>query len=539
MRIALATAVLTALLASAAGAEPELFELLSPDHPAFYLRPVGWAEFRRLPTDEQRMRKIVDIARWRTPNFEVSARTLPPGADEQTRSWYRAHVLWLKRIESVSHAGFLYEDRRARKRRSFGTLVRESPGALLTGLTRQRKLMEREWARFDGALFDLIGEYRARIAPGASQLLFRSPRRDQGILKDHPKLIQHTLAVRHSEQEFLAHVARSVGELLTGATWSNAKPFVDELSEGLASKQIQHRLFCADLLGWTGHRRAQKALENAMKKERRAHALAEMVLMRGRQVAGRLKALRPYAQHRHWNVRSAAIRALARDPDPETLAFLKSRAPIEEGRLREEVVLAVGARPANESSVSFYDIPAATKRVLFCIDVSPSMLFPMDGLGGTKEARFKKTRRELSRALSALPEDVRFNIVTYNAQVMEWKPRMVPATEKSRNEARAYIQSLTFRGGGTNTYGALRRCIDMAKTSTRDAAPRADTIFFLTDGEPTSGILTDPGLILTEITERNRGRHVVIHSIGLSEEQNAGFLQNLAEWNGGHFVAVR
>jgi len=340
VRIALAAAALTALLASAAGAEPELFELLSPDHPAYYLRPVSWAEYRRLPTDEQRIRKIVDIARWRTPNFDVVSRTLPPDADEQTRRWYRAHVHWLARIESRSHAGFRYGNRRARKRRAFASLVRESPGLLLADLATQRKLLEREWARFDSSLFELIGEYR----DGAGL-----PGKQRRSLNLHPKLIQHSLAVRHSEQEFLAFVAQSVGELLTGASWSNAEPFVDELSEGLASKQMQHRLFCADLLGWIGHPRAQKALEHAMKKERRAHALAEMVLMRGRQVKGRLKALRPFAQHRHWNVRSAAIRALERDPDPLSLAFLKGRAPIEEGRLREEIVLAIGARPANES----------------------------------------------------------------------------------------------------------------------------------------------------------------------------------------------
>ena len=65
----------------------------------------------------------------------------------------------------------------------------------------------------------------------------------------------------------------------------------------------------------------------------------------------------------------------------------------------------------------------------------------------------------------------------------------------------------------------------------------ADTIFFMTDGVPTDGRIVDPAQILAEITQRNRRLGVVIHCIGVSKEQNAGFLLNLARANGGRYAS--
>ena len=65
----------------------------------------------------------------------------------------------------------------------------------------------------------------------------------------------------------------------------------------------------------------------------------------------------------------------------------------------------------------------------------------------------------------------------------------------------------------------------------------ADTIFFMTDGMPTDGRIVDPSQIMAAITEKNRRVGVVIHAIGVSKEQNAGFLLNLARANGGRYAA--
>jgi hypothetical protein len=54
---------------------------------------------------------------------------------------------------------------------------------------------------------------------------------------------------------------------------------------------------------------------------------------------------------------------------------------------------------------------------------------------------------------------------------------------------------------------------------------------------PTNGRVVDPAQILKEITARNRLLDVVIHTVGVSQDQNAGFLLNLAKQNRGRYVA--
>ena len=83
--------------------------------------------------------------------------------------------------------------------------------------------------------------------------------------------------------------------------------------------------------------------------------------------------------------------------------------------------------------------------------------------------------------------------------------------------------------GGTNVYGVLAEALDSG----------ADTVFLLSDGEPTKGIILDPALIIEEIAARNAHAAATIHTIGLSQDQNAELLVNLAYRNGGRYVASR
>ena len=64
---------------------------------------------------------------------------------------------------------------------------------------------------------------------------------------------------------------------------------------------------------------------------------------------------------------------------------------------------------------------------------------------------------------------------------------------------------------------------------------QADTIFFVTDGVPTKGKITDVNKLIDTITEMNRGKGVVIHVITFSKEEGQK-LRGLAERNGGQCV---
>ena len=96
---------------------------------------------------------------------------------------------------------------------------------------------------------------------------------------------------------------------------------------------------------------------------------------------------------------------------------------------------------------------------------------------------------------------------------------------------------------GTNSHAALAAAF-------RD--PAVDTIFFLTDGYPTTGVLIDPALILSAVRSWNRYRNVRLHTIALTRgapppayagredpKSAARFMRRLAEQNDGRFREIR
>jgi hypothetical protein len=238
-------------------------------------------------------------------------------------------------------------------------------------------------------------------------------------------------------------------------------------------------------------------------------------------------------------LRASTGKDFVAEPDPWRIWWEKARATWTPPKVVEGGVRAADAKP--DGAVYFYGIRSSSKRVVFCIDISGSMEFPLDGKGGKEPPRIETAKRELLAALSALPEDARFNIVVYGADVKVWKQRMSKADRKHKAAARKFVEKLQ-PAGPTNIFDALVTSMDLAATldgKRKKEDPEADTIFFLTDGMPTHGRLTDPHQILEEITRRNEILGLKIHAIGVSREQNKAFLFNLARRNGGTYVGKR
>jgi hypothetical protein len=98
------------------------------------------------------------------------------------------------------------------------------------------------------------------------------------------------------------------------------------------------------------------------------------------------------------------------------------------------------------------------------------------------------------------------------------------ATETHRAEAVEYVERLGAFGG-TNLYGALKDAF---------TDPDVDTIFVMSDGEPSVGAVVDPLLIREEVAAWNAHRGIVINTIGIGGQFQV--LEWLAEDSGGIHV---
>ena len=129
---------------------------------------------------------------------------------------------------------------------------------------------------------------------------------------------------------------------------------------------------------------------------------------------------------------------------------------------------------------------------------------------------------------------------------------MVKANALNRKSAISWVDKLRPLGGEgstdtgrTNTYAALlaglavrdgksfKGPVSGAVSKKIPGAP--DTLFFLSDGEPTVGELVEVEDIRNSITHINQFRRTVIHTIGIGDFQKRFFV-HLSRENNGVFV---
>lgn len=160
------------------------------------------------------------------------------------------------------------------------------------------------------------------------------------------------------------------------------------------------------------------------------------------------------------------------------------------------------------SASKFFGIQVESTRVTFVIDVSGSMLEPMYGrmVNDQRATRIEVAKQELSLAVSNLPDDAWFNILSFSSGVQPWREgAMCKGTKADRDDAQIWISRLGA-SGGTNLYDSLQKAF---------ADPDVDTIFVMSDGEPTVGQQIDPFRIREDVAMWNQNRKVVIHTIAI------------------------
>jgi hypothetical protein len=135
----------------------------------------------------------------------------------------------------------------------------------------------------------------------------------------------------------------------------------------------------------------------------------------------------------------------------------------------------------------------------------------IEGLWGEdrkKMSRLEIVKIELKKVLDTqIGKDCMFNIITFAQEVKPCKTQPVKGSRENIDSAKKFVDSLKPEGL-TYTYGAL-----MESLNNRDA----DTIYFLSDGEPTyppdKVDEVDRPSILGKMRSLNRFRNVTIHAI--------------------------
>ena len=273
--------------------------------------------------------------------------------------------------------------------------------------------------------------------------------------------------------------------------------------------------------------------------------------------------------HSDWSTRLAALKLLEEARIPDSVGKIIAQMKSEEGRMSHEFADTLfdltgqpfrtrwgnwdawwekegaGFKPISKSelrkrrkeeeerrlrqvtAVKFFGIRIISHRVIFIIDVSGSMneVTRAKYVGDQGEARITVAQRELKKCIDGLDPKALFNILTFSGGVDPWLEDGVnDAGARSRDEAHEFVDRLGAMGG-TNLYGALRHAFE---------DPDVDTIFVLSDGEPSTGDVTDTFEIRAHVKRWNAERDIEINSIAVGGSFQ--ILEWLAEDSGGTHV---
>lgn len=336
--------------------------------------------------------------------------------------------------------------------------------------------------RVASALLQAIGELRDDPAAWTEEL--------RGLAADQRRFVRNAALEELARQDPRAH-GDLLAEAIQNDDWTTRKVALDGL---LAARSKEAT---AAIVGRIGE-------EEGLMLHRFADALW--------QLSGRPFRTNPRAWQNWWKDEGE-------DFEPIALEELEAlRAEEERRRLAQTT-------RAN----TFFGIRVISHRVIFVLDVSGSMeeRLRTKYLGEQGETRLEFAKREMIAAIKRLEKGTFFNLVAFSNGVDAWTPSgMALSTPENLDSAIAYAEKMR-PGGGTNLHGALRAAF---------SDPEVDTIFVLSDGEPSLGRVTDPWGIRNEVASWNQDRGVVINAISVGGRFR--ILEWLAEDSGGVFTQV-
>jgi hypothetical protein len=153
------------------------------------------------------------------------------------------------------------------------------------------------------------------------------------------------------------------------------------------------------------------------------------------------------------------------------------------------------------------------------------------GMGYNAESRLERAQREIQKVIMELKESDSFNVVAFDDRMDVFSVRLVPATQENKLGGIQFAYNLTPRGG-TACYEPLKMGLE--------ACNDLELMFFVSDGEPTSGALVDPTAIVTAITNHNLTMRTTINTLGIEAQGiHEKFLKDLADKNSGKLLLIK
>ena len=152
---------------------------------------------------------------------------------------------------------------------------------------------------------------------------------------------------------------------------------------------------------------------------------------------------------------------------------------------------------------------------------SKDIVLVADTSGSMAGARMEQNKKALKYLVNALNPGDRFAIVEFNTDVEVFKPHLMAATPENKKAAASFIDDLEARGG-TNIGDALQNAVTIMDQASAD---RPGYLVLMTDGEPTVGETSVPGLLKAFKPKRD----LRVFDFGIGYDVNTQLLNKLAE----------
>lgn len=388
-----------------------------------------------------------------------------------------------------------------------------------------------------------------------------------------------------------AYVARALGD-------AGDKAAGPELAKYLTDGFWLTRAHAARAIGLVGYEPAKETLKKLVDDSSQKVRIAAMdALGRLGERAG--SAWAPVADQlgaSAWQVRSAAAACLGELGRMEAVDPLIARMEIETGRIRLDIRESLktltrddlgnvpenwrkwwdkekeragglpqrGEKPKEPpkgehvyaDEPTYYGMTVFSQGVGYVLDVSSSMLstIRIDPEWLKKQRRkyppeatkFDLAREEIAASLATLDPRVRFNLYFFRSTAFSWKSGLTPVGGAVDSAVSRLANERPKDGGAagsqqTNYVDVFRLVLGVKPGEDLQGqfSDTPDTIYFLTDGEPTTGDITDVDVLISWFSELNRFARVKVNVITFgSLGVEVDFLRRLATQNGGTFVQV-